>query len=448
MMIKSNAQQTPETAQLFTSLDNAGTMVHLYDTSFGSPTSGVNFGNLSSASRIAWTFIPKCDSAQVKIDLYSLNGSDTMGYAIYGPFNDTTQILNKLQSTTPAFSIWPNTTVFNSIYLPTAPGIYYVAWYLSSFTGFKTIRASITDPQSTHNLCGYCNNAFKIYQTICLITLDSTTQRNQLIWDIGDTANLEGFILYRENSIANHYDSLTFIHRDSANYYIDMSANPATRNWRYIMQRYDRCGYILDPYYTNGGYLFRYNTLHLQQGISTNNSINLSWNNSINNVPIPGYGLFVQSFFIYRSNGQGPFQCIDSVPSSVGSYTDVNPSQGLNLYQVGVRKINPCNIVRSSNGESMSNMISTTFTGLHNPTNHRFFDVYPNPAKSVVTVDLNQSATDWHLELTSPDGRIVFQTSGRDGGKTSIDIGSLSGGIYVVKVSSDGKEYFKRLVIN
>ncbi|HNA58914.1 MAG TPA: T9SS type A sorting domain-containing protein [Chitinophagales bacterium] len=445
-----SAQQTPQTALMFTSWLNQGIQASLTDSSFGPSTPGINYGSLGSNGRYAWTFIPVCDSNQVEIITYSISYTDTVGYSIYGPFQDTINILGQIQASNPIAARFYHSGLMGGMALipNLGRGLYYIVWNINPFTGTKPIFARIVSPQASNNLCNFCNAAFDIQQTICLITLDSATQRNQLIWDKGDTTNLEGFILFRENNISGQYDSLTFIHKDSANYFIDLSANPATRNWRYMLHRYDQCGYRLPAYYQGGGYVFRTNTIHLQQGVSTNNSINLTWNNYVNNSPNPGSGGFIQSFYIYRSNGAGPFICIDSVPSTNASYTDVNPNQGLNLYQVAMKKITPCNIIRSAAGESRSNIVSTTFTGIEDPVQSNFFSITPNPATDKLNVEVGENVKGWNLRIINAAGQLELFQSGIQMNNLPLNCEKLRTGFYIVEIEYNGNYYFKKLIIN
>jgi hypothetical protein len=168
-------------------------------------------------------------------------------------------------------------------------------------------------------------------------------------------------------------------------------------------------------------------------------------------VPVPGGGPFIQSFFIYRSNG-GPFVILDSVPASSGAYTDINPAQGLNLYQVSMRQTTSCAITlkpstASSFTESRSNIISTTFTGIDEPVKHHFFEVYPNPASGEITLELQQGLASVMVEIHDMQGRLMYQNREFSGGKTKLSMMPFSKGYYLIKVDAEGKSYYRKLVI-
>ncbi|MBK7964411.1 MAG: T9SS type A sorting domain-containing protein [Bacteroidetes bacterium] len=452
-LIKLNSfgQHTPETAKVLTTWQYFGKSANIDNSSFGNAIPGINYGSLNNTSRLAWFLIPLCASEDFQIGFTSNNNCDSVGYTVFGPFLDTNQITTNLLVSTPISSssfqyLWNSN--FSAYIQNQGAGLYLVALNLDSISGQINIVAQTNfSPIYTYRLCDYCNSAVYLDHMFCLVTTDSTTQRTKLIFDNSDTANIQGYILFRENNIAGQYDSLTFIHRDSSNYYIDMTANPAIRNWRYLMHRLDQCNQRPIPYYQGNGYFWKANTLHLQQGVSTNNSINLTWNNSGNNVPILGTCCFNPTLYVYRSNGSGAFVAIDSIPTNTSSYTDVNPSQGLNLYQIVMKKTAPCTITRNNETEARSNTISTTFTGIHNPVKHNFFKLYPNPAQHEFTVEINENNKDWRLSLFNLQGQLLKTEDAKSKSKIQLNCEDLPAGIYTVKVSYLNSDYYKKLVI-
>ncbi len=448
LCFSAKAQHTPETAPVITTWGQQAKSATINDSSFGNPVPGLNYGLLNNTNRLAWFLIPVCDTLGFQFH-YAAWLADTAGCVVYGPFTDTLQILSKLQAATPVASRpYLYQSIPQSLYVGNfGTGLYLAAVNIGHFSGNVNITATSTNPQN-YKLCDYCNNAIYQDQMFCLVTTDSATQRTKLIFENTDTANIRGYIIYRENNIAGQYDSLTYIPVDSSNYFIDMTANPATRNWRYMMHRLDRCGQRLPVYFQGNGYFWKANTLHLQQGISTNNSINLTWNNVINNNPILGNCCFYPSIYIYRSDGQSTFVAIDSIPTNISAYTDVNPLQGLNLYQVVMLKTSACTITRANETEARSNTISVTFTGLDDATNEIAFNVFPNPASHQVRVELPFSIGQWKLEIISPEGKTVFKSNGSDGGNKMINLESLQSGFYQLSLSTADKVYYRKLIIN
>ncbi len=127
----------------------------------------------------------------------------------------------------------------------------------------------------------------------------------------------------------------------------------------------------------------------------------------MNNYPFPGTGPFIQSFYIYRSNGTNPFIVIDSIPASALSYTDVNPLQGIILYQVVMRKTGSCDVILRMNSysESRSNILNSIFTGIDEPVNNNFFTIYPNPATSSFTINIDKPSC---LNIFSIENKLCY----------------------------------------
>lgn len=72
--------------------------------------------------------------------------------------------------------------------------------------------------------------------------------------------------------------------------------------------------------------------------------------------------------------------------------------------------------------------------------------IYPNPSSNgKITIDLTD-VTKSHLLIYSLDGRIVKEMFGE--GKTAIDLSHLKKGIYLVKITSQEKTIYKRIMLN
>ncbi len=80
------------------------------------------------------------------------------------------------------------------------------------------------------------------------------------------------------------------------------------------------------------------------------------------------------------------------------------------------------------------------------------FSVYPNPAKDVLTIEfnsLNEKKSTVGYVIYDLDGKIILQNNPRcisGKFKESIDISSLTSGVYVVELSSDGITSHKKII--
>lgn len=319
-------------------------------------------------------------------------------------------------------------------------GIYYLLITSTDSIYRITIHPnSIVNPNNLlmDKSCSVCNGVNDLNQAkICLITLDSASARNEIILEKGETDNMAGYYIVRENSIMNQFDSLTYINVDSSSAFLDNTANPASRIWRYRTYSEDVCGNSLISIGAGAGDVYK--TIYLQQGMSTANSINLTWSGAN-----PGYG-FIPSWFIYRGNGNSSMLLIDSIPYSNTMYTDVNPQQGLNIYQVALRKTDPCIISRDS-GEARSNFISTTFTSIDENSSSLTFSIFPNPANDRLNIRLPGTIKEADYTIMDAKGRIMQK--GIIHTDKQVNTSSLSPGFYTLKIINEGRSGIRKLVI-
>ena len=72
--------------------------------------------------------------------------------------------------------------------------------------------------------------------------------------------------------------------------------------------------------------------------------------------------------------------------------------------------------------------------------------VYPNPAKDFIKIELSDNSSCQSIEIYSIDGRLV-ETFPETSHQTTINIGNLTTGIYIMKVRLlEGREYAERIV--
>jgi hypothetical protein len=72
--------------------------------------------------------------------------------------------------------------------------------------------------------------------------------------------------------------------------------------------------------------------------------------------------------------------------------------------------------------------------------------VYPNPAKNYIKIELLDDSSCQSIDIYSIDGRLV-ETFSETSHQTTIDIGNLKAGMYIVKVKiSNGKECNEKFI--
>lgn len=100
-------------------------------------------------------------------------------------------------------------------------------------------------------------------------------------------------------------------------------------------------------------------------------------------------------------------------------------------------------IVTDGGCKDTSNVATLTIANIGiNETNQNHFKVYPNPASSQINVEVIQSLIGSSFAITDQIGKTVL--SGKlNTEKSTIEIGDLSGGVYLFSIGNNAKQTFK-----
>lgn len=286
---------------------------------------------------------------------------------------------------------------------------------------------------------------------ICLVTVDSTSTYNDIVWDKPVSTAIDSFIIYREITTNNFQKiggqpySAFSSYRDSV--FQSPLANPNNTNYRYKITAQDACG--------NESYLSAHHrTIFLQASIGVG-VINLSW--------IPYEGSPVIQYYIYRDTlGTGALQLIDSVPGVNTVYTDNNPPVSITTvrYVLGVEWGITCNpsLRFDPNNPSTLAAINNTKSNIKsmffnpNAVNElallNSFNIMPNPSLGIVNLVINDNLADAKVTILNSLGQKVTQDVILAGQKTkTYDLRGFAAGVYTVSIEMKGTRVYKKLII-
>ncbi|MBW8048803.1 MAG: T9SS type A sorting domain-containing protein [Cytophagales bacterium] len=284
--------------------------------------------------------------------------------------------------------------------------------------------------------------------SICLITVDSTSTKNVIVWKKPVTAGIDSFRIYRD--IIGVYTYIGSVDYNSLSQFIDITngVNPQVTSYRYKISTVDTCG--------NESLLSSFHeTIHLIT-IDGGNKVDLIWDN---------YEGF--NFGFYRilrdSTGTGNFEQIDSVTNTVNQWTDLTPPQTLNVdYVVAVvPNSGTCTATLQKvlvYNSARSNVTNRVTTGINNqliPSTREQLQltISPNPytsatnivytveEKAVVLLEVYNVLGKRIQTLVDADqnvGNYQYSFSARQVGYSS--------GVYILKFRVNDKVYARQLV--
>ena len=230
---------------------------------------------------------------------------------------------------------------------------------------------------------------------ICLISVDSTSTQNKVVWEKPVTAAIDSFMIYREFG-SGSYGIVGSVPYDSLSQFYDntVGVNPNITSYRYKISAIDTCG--------NESQLSDYHeTMHLTTNVGISGEVNLIWD---------AYEGF--SFSYYRilrdSTFSGDWELLDSVTSSNFTYSDNNPPSIGAAYMIEVVAPGTCTSTKAVNHNSSRSNKGTISGGSATLAPESAFLASTTQINAGQTVDfLDQSANDpsgwtWLFEGGTP----------------------------------------------
>ncbi|MBP8033337.1 MAG: T9SS type A sorting domain-containing protein [Bacteroidia bacterium] len=277
-------------------------------------------------------------------------------------------------------------------------------------------------------------------QQICVVTVDSSSVYNEIIWQKNGASNVDSFRVYRVQSLI--LDTLigTVDYADLSKF-VDVTANPNVTSSVYKIAAVDFCG-------NEGPKSLEHKTIHLVYNYSAPN-MNLSWNQYS--------GATVINYRVLRdTNYSGNWTVlINSIPPNVTSYTDFSIPANANSvqYRVDVIWANSCDptakvaqsIVNTSKSNTKDFVINIVTSIAEQNEFLNAISLYPNPTKDVFDIELKAGIESFDVEIYNQLGASLKSTHLTYTDKATIDISEFSTGIYFVVVKTKMGSVTKRV---
>ena len=278
-------------------------------------------------------------------------------------------------------------------------------------------------------------------EQICLVTVDTITWKNKIIWEKTADVATTSFNIYKEVSF-NVYDSIGNVSYDSLSYFIDLYSVPESHGDKYKISVIDTCNKesVKSPYHK---------TMNL--GLSNfGGTMYLNWDDYIDE----SGQYHPAKYYIYKGTTPNSMQLIDSISGSFTSYNDLNVFS-IFYYMIGVKKYPSCNINGTesaySNKKDNSTYVNINSTDVQAGT----ILISPNPMTYFATLTIPNftiSKTIEPLPIMDVTGKTVKKISisnikfNNNKAEILIERGNLRSGIYIVEIKAD-RTYRNKLII-
>lgn len=262
---------------------------------------------------------------------------------------------------------------------------------------------------------------------ICLVTVDSTSMHNLVVWEKPLSASIDSFLVYRE--VGSNYIQIGSVPYDSLSQFldVDIGIDPNVTSYRYKIAQVDTCG--------NTSSLSDYHeTIHLTTNQGINDEVNLIWD-TYEGFPFGQYNI------LRDSTSNGNWELLGSVTFNNISFSDFNPPLNGASYMIEVIPPNTCtstkavdhNSTRSNRGAVVGG--GGGGQGLSDIQKGNIH-VYPNPTNSKLTVELNQIELPCTITLKDMQGRVVYNAVA-NAQKMELDLSAYERGIYLIGITND-----------
>lgn len=281
-------------------------------------------------------------------------------------------------------------------------------------------------------------------QPICVVTVDSATTTNLVVWEPVQPTGIAWYNIYRETSVPNEFMLIDTVHGDNHSVFNDVVASPQQQSWKYKISAVNTCG-------SEGALSSFHQTIHLDALGGGGNSTTISWNAYI--------GTAFSSYRISRYTDADGWEEIVQLPASQLRYTDLVDisTPGLD-YLVEFDLDEPCTALiyrsqdfnSSRSNKDKGNFLAGSGTGVsNNSLAENYLDnitIYPNPVHEELQIsqDGNENLTVTVMTVTGVlvEKKVISQAVGQ------IDMSALSSGVYLIKIEYAGKQRNERIIRN
>lgn len=317
----------------------------------------------------------------------------------------------------------------------------------ASISVSPTITTNYTVTGSTNGCSNTAVSSVVIPTTqapnICMVTTDSASVNNIIIWEKPISAKIDSFIVYREVTSGTYariggqkFSDLSQF-EDTVRSVGPANGNPNIGTYRYKLQIKDSCGSLspLSPYH---------NSIYF-----VGNSGSFTWNT----YAVEGQTLTpVTQFNLLRDDfNTGAWAVIGSVAGTQGVLNDPNYALYIGTGNWRVEALgfncNPTARTMQAFNKSKSNVRNNFSVGVTNHTSSVNMTIAPNPVRSELQVSFT-NPLNVKTEATVMDvlGKYISKTEISQGNSMSIPVSELSTGIYFVKIQQGNHTVIKKFI--
>lgn len=274
---------------------------------------------------------------------------------------------------------------------------------------------------------------------ICMVSTDSISQFNTVVWDKTSFTSVDTFVVYREITTGSYmpigavpYDSLSQFKDTTYYLYFPNTGDPNSGSYRYKINTISNCGTtgIMSPYH---------NTIFI-----TNSAGTFSWAALYT---IEGSASPVSSYDLMRDDStNGNWNVVASVAGT--SLTISDPMYSIYALTASWRVRTVWSITCSPtriSSTSYSNIVTNVVSAVQEQLLSNTLQIFPNPSNGLFHIQTG-TKENVQIEIYNMLGAKQFakQINGND--NYTLDLSSLPEGIYSIRFLSEKESFVKKVV--
>lgn len=282
-------------------------------------------------------------------------------------------------------------------------------------------------------------------QPICIVTVDTSTTTNLVVWEKTESVGVHHYNIYRETDYAGEYMLIDTVMASNEPIFNDVVASPKDRSWRYKISAENACG-------AEGSISIAHKTLHLNTIVNNiNGSMDVYWDDYEGSPDVNGY-------LVWRfTNQSGWVQASPVIAPGTLTYNDVPPVGETGLdYMVTMELLNECTAEKAQDfNTTRSNRQNSNYQagfGTGNSNNSIVEDylnnieVYPNPTANNLFIKQQENQVLSVRILDLSGAKVLSHVANQQ--IESIDVSQLRNGLYFVEMSiGDAKTGDRKSVV-
>lgn len=294
---------------------------------------------------------------------------------------------------------------------------------------------TVTDNVGCTGMNGFqVNPELPIAEPICVVTVDTLTNTNLIVWEKPVSTEISHFNLYRESSVAGVFMLVDSILYTETSEYNDTIAYPSLRSWRYELTTVNNCGIESLPSVSH-------KTIHLVINQGLPGFYNLSWDEY--------EGFSYSTYFLYRHTMQDGWVEIDQLPYPNSTATDQPPNLDQLDYMVVVNPPSICTSVDKAQdyNNSRSNRGTLAPGGPDVGVSEFNLDasIYPNPSNGEFNIQLNAKDL-YTVAVYDVTGKMIYLDQFSND-TYKLDLEQFAKGAYTLHIASEHGSIDKKIIV-